>query len=64
MPYTTFHVSNFYASMLVRSRRNAASAQVRFLVCPSFAQGDGGTAHRQSSAEKTRDQGKPRNQIM
>ena len=43
--------------MLVRSRRNAASAQIRFLVRPSFAQGNGGTAHRQSSAEKARDQG-------
>lgn len=55
MLYTTFTVSSFNARILVSGGGNTASAQIRFLICSSFAQGYGSTAHRQSSAEKARD---------
>ena len=43
----------------MRSRRDAASTKIRFLIRPLVAQGHGRAAYRKSSAEKGRDQGKP-----
>jgi hypothetical protein len=43
----------------VRSRGDATSTKIRFLVRPLIAQGHGCAADRKPSAEKGGDQGKP-----
>ena len=48
----------------MRSRRDAASTKIRFLVRPLVAQGHGCAAYCESSAEKGGDQGKPPDIVM